>query len=134
MSVDETVLKSAKRILDLSELLEWQNEALFIPLDRGGWRLWKLEQRRDAAGLGAPMKEQSDADLRALALEDLTRENDALSAGFDVEAFGILRRTPTDSDWREVIVHCGSFVVEHDERNDKLWSGVDHFKATNGKV
>ena len=29
-------------------------------------------------------------------LEDLTRENDPLSAAFDVEAFHILRRTPTD--------------------------------------
>ena len=70
-SVDEAVLKA-----DLPELLDWQNEALFIPVD-GGWGLWKLEQRRHAARLGgmiaaeAPMKEQSDADLRALALEDL---------------------------------------------------------------
>ena len=37
---------SAKRILDLPELLEWQNEALFRPADDGGWGLWKLEQRR----------------------------------------------------------------------------------------
>ena len=36
ISVDETVLKAAKRILDLPELLDWQNEALFIPVDRGG--------------------------------------------------------------------------------------------------
>ena len=36
MSVDETVLKAAKRILDLPELLDWQNEALFIPADRSG--------------------------------------------------------------------------------------------------
>ena len=84
-SVDESVLKAAKPNLDLPELLEWQNEALFILSDRGGWGLWKLEQRRYAARLGdmiaaeAPMKEQSDADLRALALEDLMRENDALS-------------------------------------------------------
>ena len=32
------------------------------------------------------MKEQNDADLRALALEVLIRESDALSAAFDVEA------------------------------------------------
>ena len=95
-SVD--VLKAAKRITDLPELLHWLNEALFIPADRGGWGLWKLEQRRHAARLGgmiaaeAPMKEQNDADLRSLALEDLMRENDALSA---VEAFDILRR-PAD--------------------------------------
>ena len=44
----------------------------------------------------ALMIEQSDADLRALALEDLTRENDVLSAAFDVEAFDILRQTTTD--------------------------------------
>ena len=68
-SVDETVLKAAKRVLDLTELL--------VPADRGGWGLWKLEQRRHAARLGsmiaagASTKEQSDADLRALALEDL---------------------------------------------------------------
>ena len=41
-SVDETVLKWAKRILDLPELLGWQNEALRIPADRGGWGLWNL--------------------------------------------------------------------------------------------
>ena len=34
----------------------------------------------------APVKEQNDADLRTLALEDLMRENHALSAAFDVEA------------------------------------------------
>ena len=48
-SVDETVLKAAKRILELPELLDWQNEALFIPADRGGWGSRKLEQRRHAA-------------------------------------------------------------------------------------
>ena len=66
----EAVLKA-----DLPELLDWQHEALLIPVDRGGWGLWKLEQRRHAARLGgmiaaeAPMKEQRDADLRALALD-----------------------------------------------------------------
>ena len=87
-SVDETVLRAAKRILDLPELLEPQN--------RGGWGLWKLEQRRHAARLGgmiaasAPTKEQSDAEL-----EDLFKEHD-VSAVFDVEAFDTLRRTPID--------------------------------------
>ena len=101
-SVDDTVLKAAKRIPDLPELVDWLNEALFIPADRGGWGSWKLEQRRHAARLGgmiaasAPAKEQSDADQRALALEDLIEENDALAAGFDVEAFDMLRRTPID--------------------------------------
>ena len=80
-SVDETVLNAATRILDLPNRLDWQNETLFIPADRGGW----------------PTKEQSDADMRALALEGFIKENDALTAGFDVEAFDILRRTPTDS-------------------------------------
>ena len=42
----------------------------------------------------APTKEQNDSALRTLALEDLMRENDALSAAFDVEAFDIL---PTDT-------------------------------------
>ena len=80
-SVDETVLKAATRILDLPNRLDWQKETLFIPADRGGW----------------PTKEQSVADLRALALKGFIKENDALTAGFDVEAFDILRRTPTDS-------------------------------------
>ena len=44
----------------------------------------------------APTKAQNDSDLRTLALEDLMRENDALSTVFDVEAFDILRRTPAD--------------------------------------
>ena len=44
----------------------------------------------------APTKEQNDSDLRTLALEDLMREDDALSAAFDVEAFDMLRRTPAD--------------------------------------
>ena len=76
-SVDETVLKAAKRILHLPELLEWQNEAWFIPGDRGGWGLWKLEQRRYAARLGgtiaaeASMMEQSDADLKGPGLGGL---------------------------------------------------------------
>ena len=102
LSVDETVLKAAKRILDLPELLGWQNEALLIPADRGGWGLWKLEQRRRAARIGgmiaaeAQTKEQNDSDLRTLALEDLMRENDAFYAAFDVEAFDILRRSPAD--------------------------------------
>ena len=102
ISVDEIVLKAAKRILDLPELLVWQNEALFIPVDRGGWGLWKLEQRRHTARIGgmiaaeAPTKEQNDSDLRTLALENLMIEDDALSAAFDVEAFDILRRTPAD--------------------------------------
>ena len=46
----------------------------------------------------APTKEQNDSDLRTLALEDLMRENDALSAAFDVEVFDILRRTPRRLD------------------------------------
>ena len=76
-SVDETLRKAAKRILDLPGLPEWENEALLIIAVRGGWRLWKLEQRRYAARLGGMiaveslMKEQNDAVLRALALEDL---------------------------------------------------------------
>ena len=83
-AVDVTVLTAA-------ELLWWQNEALFIPA---------LEARTASMiAASAPMKEQSDADLRARALEDLIRENDAFFAGFDVEAFDTLRRTPTDLAW-----------------------------------
>ena len=40
-SVGETVLKAAKRILDLPDLRDWQNEALFIVVDRGGW--WSVD-------------------------------------------------------------------------------------------
>ena len=71
-----------------SETNSGSARALFIPAERGDWGLWKLEQRRCAARLGgriaaeALMKEQNDADLWALALEDLIRENDA-SAAFD---------------------------------------------------
>ena len=85
-SVDETVLEAARRILDLPELLDWQNEALFIPADRSGWGLSTLEQRRHAARLGGMIAAEAPT----------KRENDALSAAFDVEAFDILRRTPTD--------------------------------------
>ena len=75
-SVDETVLKAAKRILDLA----------------------RLAKRRVGGMIAAeaPTKKQKDSDPRTLALEDLMRENDALSAAFDVEASDMQRLTPAD--------------------------------------
>ena len=67
ISVDETVLKAAKRILDFAEVLARSAKRSFV--HPSGPR---REQRRHAARIGgmiaaeAPTKEQNDSDLRTL--------------------------------------------------------------------
>ena len=50
--VDTATLTAATQLLDLPVLEKWQEEALYLPAERGGWGLWSLRERRDAARIG----------------------------------------------------------------------------------
>ena len=98
-AVDASTAEAGQRILDLSELQAWQREALFEPLDRGGWGLWSLHQRRHAARLGgmvaaaASPTELAHAATSDKSARDLDVELDRVKNRFGIDVTAVLRRS-----------------------------------------
>ena len=98
-TVDATTAEAGQRILDLPDLEAWQREALFEPLDRGGWGLWSLHQRRHAARLGgmvaaaASPTELANAAAAEKTARELDAELDRVQHRFGIDGAALLRRS-----------------------------------------